>query len=84
MGLEFDLAAYTRANGVKNLLTDQPWDTTVDAENEAASRVTIDELAAAKKKKKAEERAAKKAAKEAAEAAKAKDKPDNDDEPTDG
>lgn len=90
MGLEFDLAAYSRSNGVKNLLTDKAWDTTVDAENEAASRVTIDELAVEKKKKKAEERAAKKAAKEAAEAEKANDnpepeeKPDNDEKPTDG
>ena len=25
MGLEFDTAAYDRANGVKNLLTDAPW-----------------------------------------------------------
>lgn len=88
MGLEFDMAAYTRANGVKNMLTDSPWNVTVDGENEAASRVTIDELAAEKKRKKAEERAAKKAAKEAQkkaddEAAKDK-KPESDDEPTDG
>ena len=61
MGQEFDLAAYTRSNGVKNLLTDGAW-SDEDREEEAQRRDVIGEL----KEKKKQERAAKAAAKKAA------------------
>lgn len=52
MGQEFDIAAYTRSNGVKNLLTDRPW-SEADKTAEAERRVKMAELADAKKKAKA-------------------------------
>ncbi len=61
MGQEFDLAAYTRANGVKNLLTDRPW-TEEDRSREAAAHAEIEKLAAEVKARKAAEAAARKAA----------------------
>ena len=75
MGQEFDAAAYTRSNGVKNLLTDRPWSAD-DEKAEAERRAQIKHLADEKKKAKAAAAAAKKKAaeekkkKEAAEAAK--------------
>jgi formate hydrogenlyase subunit 6/NADH:ubiquinone oxidoreductase subunit I len=69
MGLEFDTAAYDRANGVKNLLTDSPW-TPADREREAKALKTIADIEAEAKRKKAEA-AAKKKAEAAAAAAKA-------------
>ncbi len=76
MGQEFDFASYTRANGVKNLLTDQPY-TEADQEAEASRREQMVVLADIKKKEKAAAKAAKKAAaekKKAAEEDKDKDK----------
>ncbi|MCB9833672.1 MAG: 4Fe-4S binding protein [Planctomycetes bacterium] len=61
MGQEFDIAAYTRSNGVKNLLTDRPW-TEKDREEEAWRRDEMARLKEEKKKQKAAEAAAKKAA----------------------
>ncbi|HGY90433.1 MAG TPA: NADH-quinone oxidoreductase subunit I [Planctomycetes bacterium] len=75
MGQEFDLAAYTRSHGVKNLLTDKPW-SQADAEAEAWRRDEMKRLAEEKKKKKAAEKAARDAAKKAAAE---KKKPDGDD-----
>src|SRR5262249_10538061 len=69
MGLEFDTAAYDRANGVKNMLTDAPW-TAQDRDREAKALKTIAEIEAETKRKKAEA-AAKKKAEAAAAAAKA-------------
>jgi NADH-quinone oxidoreductase subunit I/NAD(P)H-quinone oxidoreductase subunit I len=72
MGLEFDTAAYDRANGVKNLLTDHPW-SPGDREREADALKKIAEVEAEAKRKKAEAAAKKKA--EAAAAAAAAPKP---------
>jgi formate hydrogenlyase subunit 6/NADH:ubiquinone oxidoreductase subunit I len=72
MGQEFDTAAYDRANGVKNLLTDRPW-TASDREREAQAQKQIAEVEAEAKRKKAEAAAKKKA--EAAAAAAAKPAP---------
>jgi NADH-quinone oxidoreductase subunit I len=69
MGQEFDTAAYDRANGVKNLLTDSPW-TPQDREREAQALKLIADVEAEAKRKKAEA-AAKKKAEAAAAAAKA-------------
>jgi formate hydrogenlyase subunit 6/NADH:ubiquinone oxidoreductase subunit I len=69
MGLEFDTAAYDRANGVKNLLTDAPW-SPADREREAQALKLIAEVEAEAKRKKAEA-AAKKKAEAAAAAARA-------------
>jgi formate hydrogenlyase subunit 6/NADH:ubiquinone oxidoreductase subunit I len=69
MGLEFDTAAYDRANGVKNLLTDAPW-SEADRAREAAALTRIAEVEAEAKRRKAEA-AAKKKAEAAAAAAKA-------------
>lgn len=52
MGQEFDIAAYTRANGVKNLLTDKPW-SDADRAAEADRRKRMAEMAEEKKKAKA-------------------------------
>jgi formate hydrogenlyase subunit 6/NADH:ubiquinone oxidoreductase subunit I len=60
MGLEFDTAAYDRANGVKNLLTDAPW-TEQDRGREAKARDLIAQVEAEAKRKKAEAAAKKKA-----------------------
>jgi NADH-quinone oxidoreductase subunit I len=51
MGQEFDVASYSRANGVKNLLTDQPWSGADRArEAEALDLIKIaDEQAKARK-----------------------------------
>ncbi len=65
MGQEFDLAAYTRSHGVKNLLTDKPWNE-ADAEAEAWRRDEMKRLAEEKKKKKEAEKKAREAAKKAA------------------
>ena len=65
MGQEFDLAAYTRSNGVKNLLTDAPW-SDEDRDLEEDRRQEMKRLAEVKKKEKEAARAAKKAAAEAA------------------
>ena len=77
MGQEFDFASYSRANGVKNLLTDKPY-TEADREAEAARRERIAELAEIKKKEKAAARAAKKAAAEAKKAEEDKNKDKGD------
>jgi NADH-quinone oxidoreductase subunit I len=68
MGLEFDTAAYDRANGVKNLLTDAPWSAT-DRDREADALKRIAEVEAEVKRKKAEAAAKKKAEAAAAAAA---------------
>lgn len=57
MGQEFDLSAYTRSNGVKNLLTDRPW-SEADKAAEAERRQKMAELAEEKKKAKAAKAAA--------------------------
>ena len=79
MGQEFDLAAYTRSNGVKNLLTDAPW-SPEDEKAEAERRDAMNEMAEEKKRQKAEAAAKKKAAAEAKKAAEAekKDEPAGD------
>ena len=70
MGQEFDVASYSRANGVKNLLTDLPWSVDDRArESEALELIAVVEAEAKERKKR--EREAKKAAKEA-------EKKDND------
>jgi NADH-quinone oxidoreductase subunit I len=60
MGLEFDTAAYDRANGVKNLLTDAPW-SAADRARETEALKMIAEVEAETKRKKAEAAAKKKA-----------------------
>ena len=59
MGQEFDIASYSRSNGVKNLLTDAPWNE-ADAKAEAWRRDEMKRLADEKKKAKAAAAAAKK------------------------
>ena len=61
MGQEFDLSAFERSHGVKNLLTDAPW-TVGDQEAEAGRRLQMVALAEQKKKDKAAAAAAKKPA----------------------
>lgn len=60
MGLEFDTAAYDRANGVKNLLTDHVW-SDADRARETEATKLIAEVEAEAKRKKAEAAAKKKA-----------------------
>lgn len=75
MGQEFDLAGYTRSNGIKNLLTDAPWSDD-DRDREETHRGVINELADEKKRQRAEAKAKKEAEKKAAAEEKAKeDKP---------
>ncbi|MFT7617481.1 MAG: NADH-quinone oxidoreductase subunit I [Planctomycetota bacterium] len=73
MGQEFDFAAYTRSNGVKNLLTDKSW-SEGDKELEADRRDKMVVMADVKKKEKAAARAAKKAAADAKKADEDKEK----------
>jgi len=61
MGQEFDVASYSRANGVKNLLTDQPWSAD-DRAREAEARDLIAVVETEAKERKKREREAKKAA----------------------
>jgi NADH-quinone oxidoreductase subunit I len=76
MGQEFDVASYSRANGVKNLLTDMPWSVDDRArEAEAVDLIAVVEAEA--KERKQREREAKKAAKEA-------EKKDDDGDKADG
>ena len=65
MGQEFDVASYSRANGVKNLLTDQPWSPD-DRAREAEARDLIAVVEVEAKERKKREREAKAAAKKAA------------------
>jgi NADH-quinone oxidoreductase subunit I len=58
MGQEFDIASYSRANGVKNLLTDAPW-SEEDRAREAAARDLIAKVEAEAKARKAASRARK-------------------------
>ncbi len=76
MGQEFDLAGYTRSNGVKNLLTDAPY-SEEDEKSEAWRRDEMKRLKEEKKKAKEAEKAAKAAAKAAAEKKNDDDKSDS-------
>ena len=58
MGQEFDVAGFDRSNGIKNLLTDQPW-SPEDRRREAGARVLIAEAEEEAKRKKAAAKAAK-------------------------
>lgn len=58
MGQEFDVASFSRANGVKNLLTDQPW-SDADREREAVARDRIKVVDEEAKKRKAAAKAKK-------------------------
>ena len=60
MGQEFDMAGFTRSNGVKNLLTDAPW-SDEDRSREAAAHTLIQLVEAEAKARKAAAKAAKKA-----------------------
>lgn len=62
MGMEFDAAAYTRAHGVKNLLTDAPY-SEADRVREAEARQLIEAAEAEAKRRKDEARKAAAAAK---------------------
>ncbi|MAE65302.1 MAG: hypothetical protein CMJ18_13605 [Phycisphaeraceae bacterium] len=65
MGQEFDVASFSRANGVKNLLTDMPWSSDDRArESEALELIGVVEAEAKERKKR--EKEAKKKAQEAA------------------
>lgn len=57
MGMEFDAAAYTRAHGVKNLLTDAP-QSEADRAREAEARTLIEAAEAESKRRKAAAKAA--------------------------
>jgi NADH-quinone oxidoreductase subunit I len=61
MGQEFDVASYSRANGVKNLLTDQPWSSD-DRVRELEARDIIQVVEAEAKARKQREKEAKKKA----------------------
>jgi len=65
MGQEFDVASFSRANGVKNLLTDMPWSAD-DRAREAEGRELITVVEVEAKERKKREREAKKKADEAA------------------
>lgn len=63
MGQEFDVSGYTRANGVKNLLTDAPW-TEDDRTRESQAHNLIASAEAEAKARKAAAKAAKSAKKD--------------------